>query len=57
MDDLVEQGRHLAEMLHREDRVEHFALLSVLLPYIDGLTAYVSVVRNNRDGHLTERAQ
>ena len=33
MNDVIEQGRHLAKMLHREDWVEHLALSLMLFAY------------------------
>ncbi len=44
VNDVVEQGRHLAKVLDREDRVEHLALFLVLMAYEDGLTFDVSIV-------------
>ncbi len=57
VDDLVEQGCHLAEMFHREDRVEHLALSFVLFAYARNLTLSVSTLPTEDGENLTENTQ
>ena len=57
MNDVVEQGRHLAKVFDGENRVEHLTLFLALRAYDDGATSDVSAVSNQSCGSPTQRAQ
>ena len=57
MNDIVEQGRHLAEMLDRENWGEHLALFLMLMACNNDLISCMSEIPTQSGDSLTKGAQ